>query len=177
MLIQSLFLIWLGMAAVLGAGNGLSVRQEGTLLTVEGELQTSADAATAWAVLTDYPRFPEFVPGILSNRVLESRPNAKLIEQRGEVVSGPFRLAYSGQMQVDERPGQGLEILFLSGPFKDVRGEWKMESGRPLKMIYRMRMDLAKSPVPPPLAPSIAEQQVRTWVDVFGREMERRKAK
>lgn len=177
MLIQSLLLIWLGMAAALAAGNGLSVRQEGSQLTVEGELQTSADAAVAWAVLTDYARFPEFVPGILSNRVLGSQANTRLIEQRGEVQSGPFRLAYVGQMQVEERPGQGLVIQFLSGPFKDVRGEWKMESGRPLKMIYRMRMDLMKSPFPPPLAPAIAEQQVRTWVDVFGREMERRKAK
>jgi hypothetical protein len=37
-----------------------------------------------------------------------------------------------------------------------------------------MHMDLMKSPFPPPLAPAIAEQQVRTWVEVFGREMERK---
>ena len=52
-----------------------------------------------------------------------------------------------------------------------------MQPGRPLKLTYRMDMDLMKTPFPPPLAPAIAEQQVRTWVEVFGREMERRKAK
>lgn len=31
-----------------------------------------------------------------------------------------------------------------------------------------------KSPFPPPLVPGIAEQQVRTWVEVLGREMERK---
>ena len=181
MLIQSLVLIWFGtapaVAAAQGVGNGLTVRQEGAQLKVEGVLRTTADLATAWTVLTDYPRFPEFVPGIHGNRVLEVNANSKLIEQRGEVVSGPFRLVYTGQMRVEERPGEGLVIQFVSGPFKDVRGEWDIEPGRPLKMIYRMRMDLAKSPFPPPLAPAIAEQQVRTWVEVFGREMERRKAK
>lgn len=174
MLIQSLLLIWLGITTAHGAANGLSVRQEGNFLIVEGLLQTTADPATAWMVLTDYARFPEFVPGIHSNRVLEAKNGVKLIEQRGEVVSSLFRLAYTGQMRVEEHPDEGLVILFLSGPFKDVRGEWNIGPGRPLKMIYRMRMDLMKSPFPPPLAPSIAEQQVRTWVDVFGREMERR---
>ncbi len=162
------------MAVVHGAETGLSVRQEGTQLTVEGWLKTSVDRATAWTVLTDYPRFPEFVPGIYANQVVEAKNGVKLIEQRGEVISGPVRLTYTGQMRVEEHPGEGLAILFLSGPFKDVRGEWNIEPGRPLKMIYRMRMDLMKSPFPPPLAPTIAEQQVRTWVDVFGREMERR---
>lgn len=174
MVIQTLLLIWLGMTTAQGAGNGLTVRQEGNQLIVEGLLQTTADPATAWAVLTDYPRFPQFVPGIHSNQILEAKNGVKLIEQRGEVVSGPFRLVYTGQMRVEEHPGEDLVILFLSGPFKDVRGEWNIEPGRPLKMIYRMRMDLMKSPFPPPLAPSIAEQQVRTWVDVFAREMERR---
>lgn len=176
MLIQSLLLIGLGIAAAHGAGNGLSVRQEGSQIVVEGLLQTTVDRNTAWAVLTDYPRFPEFVPGIHSNQVLEAKNGMKLIEQRGEVVSGPFRLPYTGQMRVEEHPGEGLVILFLSGPFKDVRGEWNIDPGRPLKMIYRMRMDLMKSPFPPPLAPAIAEQQVRNWVDVFGREMERRES-
>ncbi len=174
MVIQTLFLIWLGMTVVHGAETGLSVRQEGTQLTVEGWLKTSVDSATAWAVLTDYPRFPEFVPGIHANQVVEAKNGVKLIEQRGEVISGPVRLPYTGQIRVEEHPGEGLVILFLSGPFKDVRGEWNIEPGRPLKMIYRMRMDLMKSPFPPPLAPAIAEQQVRTWVEVFGREMERR---
>jgi ribosome-associated toxin RatA of RatAB toxin-antitoxin module len=86
-------------------------------------------------------------------------------------------MPYVGLMRVQEYAGEGLDILFLSGPFKDARGEWNIVPGRPLKLTYRMHMDLMKSPFPPPLAPAIAEQQVRTWVEVFEREMERRKAK
>jgi hypothetical protein len=33
-------------------------------------------------------------------------------------------------------------------------------------------MDLMKSPFPPPIAVTIIEQQVRTWVEAFAREMQ-----
>lgn len=152
----------------------ITTSQEGSVLVVEGWLQTRADKATAWAVLTDYDRFPEFVPGILSNRVMASQNGRKTIVQRGQVMVGQVRLAYEGLMDVAERRDEGMDIVFLSGPFKDVRGTWRVMPGRPLKLSYSMRMDLSKTPFPPPLAPGIAQQQVSTWVDVFSREMERR---
>lgn len=162
----------------------VSVRQAGSLLSVEGWLETVATRDVAWSVLTDYARFPDFVPGILANRVLEAAGRSKLIEQRGEVVSGMFRMRYEGTMRVEESPVSGLSIRFLSGPFKDVRGEWRLEAAEnhgPIRLVYQMNMDMMKSPFPPPLAPSIAEQQVRAWVEVFAREMdnrmEKRKAK
>lgn len=165
-------------------GTHLSVRQAGSQLSVEGWLETAVSREVAWSVLTDYARFPEFVPGILANRVLDSAGRVKTIEQRGEIVTGLLRLRYEGTMRVEESPGSGLSILFLSGPFKDVRGAWRLEPSekqQPFRLVYQMDMDLMKSPFPPPLAPSIAEQQVRMWVDVFAREMdsrmERRKAK
>jgi len=153
------------------ADTPIEVSQNGAQLSVEGSLTTKAAPEVAWAVLTDYARFPEFVPGILKNRVLEEQGQVKTIEQRGEVVTGMFRLLYDGVMLIEEKPIDRLRILFISGPFKDVRGEWRFEHARkPLRLVYRMNLDLLKSPFPAPLAPSIAKQQVRIWVDAFGRE-------
>lgn len=155
----------------------VSTRQEGMILVVEGWMQTRADRATAWTVLTDYARFPEFVPGIRSNQVLEAGNGTKTIAQRGEVLAGQVRMAYEGLMRVTEHRHEGMDIQFLSGPFKDVAGIWRMSGGRPLKLSYSMRMDLSKTPFPPPLAPTIAQQQVSTWVEAFGREIDRRAGK
>ena len=163
--------------AIAGADTPLTVIQSGGELTVEGWLETGASRKIAWSVLTDYEHFPEFVPGIRVNRVLETQGRVKTIAQSGEVVTGMFKLLYEGTMRIEEFPDEGLSILFLSGPFKEVRGEWRMERAekkRPLRLVYRMNMDMMKTPFPPPLAPSIAEQQVRTWVDMFGREMDKR---
>lgn len=153
-----------------------SVRQDGNILTVEGSMTTSVNRLAAWALLTDYTRFPEFVPGIYSNRILEQRNDFKLIEQRGMITNSQFQMPYQGIMQVEERKRdgvpEGMKILFVSGPLKDVQGEWNIQSGKPLGLTYRMRMDLTKTPFPPPMALSLAEQQVRTWVDAFSREMQ-----
>jgi ribosome-associated toxin RatA of RatAB toxin-antitoxin module len=128
-------------------------------------------------VLTDYARFPEFVPGIRGNQVLETGNGSKTIAQRGEVLAGQVRMAYEGLMRVTEHRHEGLDIQFLSGPFKDVEGNWRMSGDRPLKLTYSMRMDLSKTPFPPPLAPTIAQQQVSAWVEAFGREIDRRAGK
>ena len=155
----------------------ITTRQEGMILVVEGWLQTKADKATAWAVLTDYARFPEFVPGITSNQVLQASNGHKTIAQRGQVMAGQVRVPYEGLMDVTERHHEGMDILFLSGPFKDVRGTWRMTPGRPLILSYSMRMDLSRTPFPPPLAPTLAQQQVSVWVEMIGREIERRAGK
>lgn len=164
----------------------VDVRQSGMQLSVEGWLDTRVSRELAWSVLTDYERFPDFVPGIRANRITRAEGNEKTVEQKGEISTALFRLAYEGAMRVEETPGKGLTIRFLTGPFKDVRGEWRMEAGedkkpRTLRLVYQLDMDMMKTPFPPPLAPAIAEQQVRTWVEVFAREMEarmdRRKAK
>lgn len=158
-----------------GAGDTLvKVRQDGMLLKVEGWLTTPVDESTAWEVLTDYPNFPVFVPGVRSNRVVDTRGNVKTVAQQGEMAVGTLRMPYEGTMRIEEDPGEGLDILFLSGLFKDVQGQWRMNGGRPLRLSYRMQLDLMKTVIPAPLVSPMAEAQVRMWVTVFAREMERR---
>jgi len=153
------------------------IHQEGNFLTVEGTVSAPVTRVAAWAILTDYSRFPEFVPGIHSNRILQQRNNFKLIEQRGMITSDQFEMPFQGVIQVEEIKRDGvpdsIKILFVSGPLKDVQGEWNIQPGKQLGLTYRMRMDITKTPFPPPMAVLIAEQQVRTWVDAFSREIKR----
>ncbi len=175
LLLYCLLLLPAYVAATQAAETPINVRQEGNILTVEGNIATPVNRLTAWTVLTDYTRFPEFVPGIYSNRILEQRNNSKLIEQRGMIANSQFQMPYQGVMQVEERKRdgvpEGMNILFISGVLKDVQGEWNIKSDKPLELTYRMRMDLTKTPFPPPMAASLVEQQVRTWVDAFSREL------
>ncbi len=159
----------------------MSLRQDGSIMTVEGKLGVQVNQTAAWTVLTDYARFPEFVPGITTSRVLQQRNEMKLIEQRGLITDGQFRMPFQGVIQVEERKiddhPDSIKILFISGPLKDIQGEWNIKPGKPLELTYRMRMDLMKSPFPPPIAVTIIEQQVRTWVEAFAHEMQAMKRK
>ncbi len=159
----------------------MNVRQVGSMLMVEGQLEVPVNQTTAWEVLTDYTRFPEFVPGINGSRLLEERNTSKLFEQRGMVISGQFRMPFQGVVKIEEHKPEGhpgmIRVLFVSGPLKDVQGEWNIKPGKPLELNYRMQMDLMKTPFPPPLAVTIIEQQVRSWVEAFAREMQVMKRK
>lgn len=100
----------------------------------------------------------------------------KLIEQRGMVIAGTFSMPFQGVVQVEEHKRNGqpesIRILFISGPLKDVRGEWKVKLGMPLELSYSMRMDMMKTQFPPPMAEMMIEQQVRSWVEAFAQEMQ-----
>jgi ribosome-associated toxin RatA of RatAB toxin-antitoxin module len=145
-------------------------------VVVEGSLGVPVRRAIAWQVLTDHDSFPAFVPGLQASRVIETRGTEKIILQRGEVTAGP-RLRFDGTLRVEERPGEGVRIRFLSGPFKDSDGEWQLSGDRPVTLSYRLRIDLVKSPLPPPMAGAVAEQQVRLWLSALAGEMERRQAR
>lgn len=152
----------------------VSSRQNGPQITVEGWLSVAVSPELAWSVLRDYESFPSFVPGIRVNRVLQSNAGQTLVEQQGEVITNGLRMPYGGQLRIEETTDKEMRILFLSGIFKDVSGQWTITKGKPLKLTYSLIMDINKSPFPPFLAPRIAEEQVRNWVNVFAAEMERR---
>lgn len=145
-------------------------------ITVEGSLSVPVSRAVAWQVLTDHEGFPGFVPGLQESRVIEVRGSEKIVAQRGEITAGP-RLRFEGSLRVEERPGEGVRIRFLSGPFKDSDGEWQLGGDRPVSLTYRLRIDLNKSPMPAPMAGAVAEQQVRVWLAALAGEMERRQAR
>jgi len=180
-LLQTLFLSCLLVQLTLAAETRMKVRQTGSMLMVEGQLEVPVNQTTAWAVLTDYARFPEFVPGLNSSRLLEERNTSKWVEQRGTVIAGQFRMPFQGVVKIEELRPEGqpgvIRVAFISGPLKDVQGEWNIKPGKPLDLSYRMQMDLMKSPFPPPLAVTIIEQQVRTWVEAFAHEMQVMKRK
>jgi ribosome-associated toxin RatA of RatAB toxin-antitoxin module len=180
-LLQTLFLSCLLLQPLHAAETRMNVRQAGSMLIVEGQLEVPVNQTTAWAVLTDYARFPEFVPGLNGSRLLEERNTLKLVEQRGTVIAGQFRMPFQGVVKIEEHKPEGhpgiIRVVFVSGPLKDVQGEWNIKPGKPLDLSYRMQMDMLKSPFPPPLAVTIIEQQVRTWVEAFAREMQVMKRK
>lgn len=70
-LLQTLLLSCLLVQTATAAVTRLSVRQDGNVLTVQGKLDVPVNQTVAWAVLSDYPRFPAFTPGITGSRILE----------------------------------------------------------------------------------------------------------
>jgi len=55
-------------------------------IEIEASALLNADTETAWRVLTDYPRYVDFIPGLQESRVIARRGTTVTVEQSGEVM-------------------------------------------------------------------------------------------
>lgn len=152
----------------------VNFQQQGTHLLVSGELTVPVSPVTAWAVLTDYERVPEFVPGMRVSRIIEHNGNTRVVEQQGEMVANNMRMYYLGTLRIVEEPSSRISIEFLTGTFRNMRGQWILEGkGSPVKLSYQLDFD-AGTPYPSPIMVGMLQQQVIHWVGSLAAEMERR---
>ncbi|MCU0809545.1 MAG: hypothetical protein MUE59_00660 [Thiobacillaceae bacterium] len=173
------FRLLLGMT--LFAGHALAVdppsvnfQQQGTRLLVSGSVSVPVAPATAWAVLTDYERVPEFVPGMRVSRVIEKSDNTRVLEQQGEMLANNMRMLYLGTLRVVEEPISKLSVQFLSGTFRNMQGQWIVQGkSAPVTLAYQLDYDTG-TPYPSPVMVGMLQQQVIHWVTSLAAEMERR---
>jgi ribosome-associated toxin RatA of RatAB toxin-antitoxin module len=173
------FRLALGMVLVgghaLAAGPpSVNFQQQGTRLLVSGSLSVPVAPATAWAVLTDYERVPEFVPGMRVSRVIEKGDNTRVLEQQGEMLANNMRMLYLGTLRVVEEPMSRLSVQFLSGTFRNMQGQWIVQGeSAPVTLAYQLDYDTG-TPYPSPVMVGMLQQQVIHWVSSLAAEMERR---
>lgn len=81
------------------------------------------DVETAFAVVSQVDRYPEFVPGALSARIV-GRDGLKW---RVENVFGfgPVRLKFFSEAQLD--PPRGLTIRSSDGPWRSLIIDWRLD--------------------------------------------------
>jgi ribosome-associated toxin RatA of RatAB toxin-antitoxin module len=152
----------------------VNFQQQGTRLLVSGELIVPVAPATAWAVLTDYERVPEFVPGMRVSRILEKGDNTRVLEQQGEMQANNMRMLYLGTLRVVEEPSSKLHVQFLSGTFRNMQGQWSLKGkAAPVTLAYQLDYDTG-TPYPSPVMVGMLQQQVIHWVSSLAAEMERR---
>ena len=139
-----------------------------------GELSVPVSAATAWEVLTDYERVPEFVPGMRISRVIEQTGNICMVEQQGEMMANNLRMFFQGVLKIIRESPDRLSVQFVSGTFRNMQGQWTV-SGKnsPVKLGYQLELETG-TPYPSPIMVAMLQQQVALWVGSLAAEMERR---
>ncbi|MFO7543467.1 MAG: SRPBCC family protein [Thiobacillus sp.] len=166
--------------ALIGASHAMAAAppevnlfQEGTVFRVAGELSVPVKPSIAWAVLTDYERVPEYVPGMQVSKLVEKTGHVRVVEQQGEVMANNMRMLYQGTARFVEEPSNKLSVEFLSGPLRNMQGEWAVRGKKsPVKLTYQLVFN-AGTPNPSPVMIGLLQQQVKHWVTSLATEMER----
>jgi ribosome-associated toxin RatA of RatAB toxin-antitoxin module len=168
--------ISLGWAGMVAAADPITVnfQQQGTRLMASGELAVPVSAATAWEVLTDYERVPEFVPGMRISRVLEQTGDICMVEQQGEIMANNLRMFFQGVLKIIRESPDRLSVQFVSGTFRNMQGHWTVSGKNShVKLGYQLELETG-TPYPSPIMVAMLQQQVTLWVGSLAAEMERR---
>ncbi len=151
----------------------LQVDSQGQTLQIRAEIDTRADRATAWAVLTDYDHWSDFIPDLQVSRVI-SRPGDPLqLEQRGRIPSLPnFPVVMI--LQVEETPKERIRFYRSAGNVLSFAGEWLIEGkSRNVHLVYRAVLSPG-FPMPPQVSVEIFRNDAKTRMEALAAEMERR---
>ncbi|WP_333839833.1 SRPBCC family protein [Pelomicrobium sp.] len=157
------------------AADELQVSRDGETISIRGQLDLPVPPQIAWATLTDYARFVDFVPDITYSRLLpDSVHDTRRLELRGENRVVFFRAEYRAVLALQEQVGERIRFRAVSGNFRELEGEWHLSSnGAGTRIAYYARL-VPDFWVPPLIGPLLIRYNVRRQLEGMVREMERR---
>jgi ribosome-associated toxin RatA of RatAB toxin-antitoxin module len=154
----------------------VEAQREGDGVVVEARAELDVSRRIAWSVLTDYERYPQFVPDLRSSHVLERSSARVVVEQRGVAGLFFYRFPMEVRLAVVEEPYDVVRCQAIAGNFRELTGTYRLESaGAHLRFVYSGKL-VPDFPLPPligvPAVRASVERQFRGIVQ----EIERRAA-
>ena len=148
------------------------VTRNGTVFEVEALSRVNADLATAWAVLTDYGGYKDFVPGMILSRRVSDDP--LLIEQRGEFGLLFFSKQVNVLLEVVETTPSMLYFRSLQGNLRQLETSVDMRKEGDRVLIAYHSLIEPDFWVPPLIGTPIVRSAIRRKLDAVAGEIERR---
>ena len=158
----------------------VQARREGSAVRVTTEAVVRAPLTLIWGALTDYNHLAEFVPGMVSSRVLKRRGKRVVVAQSGKAHFWFFTYAIDVVVEVTEQPPDALSIRAIRGNLKELEGGYQMkkidgkEGGYLLQWSGVIEPAL---PVPQALALPLIRSNIAQQFEGMVREIERREAR
>lgn len=92
---------------------------------------TPAEGAIAWAVLTDYGNFHQFLPTVVESRILEAEGGRKVVEQldrRRILLSTVESRIRTENLEINQ---QQISFQMLQGNLAYMYGHWRLDTPPP----------------------------------------------
>ncbi len=91
---------------------------------VGAAIMVPARPETVWRVLLDYEHAPEFIPGMVSSRVLQTQPGYDVIEQTVDLLVLLPRITYV--VRSDYIENRRMSFKQIKGDLSEIRGVWNL---------------------------------------------------
>jgi ribosome-associated toxin RatA of RatAB toxin-antitoxin module len=149
---------------------------EGEFVAVSATADLPVEAATVWSVLTDYDRFAEFIPDMVSSRIVSRSRDGLVVEQRGEFGFLFFRQPVHLVLDVVLDSPRRMHSRSIAGDLRDMTSSFQIsETPQALRLSYEARFLPAIS-LPPFIGLAIVRHQMEKQFAAMVREILRRGA-
>jgi ribosome-associated toxin RatA of RatAB toxin-antitoxin module len=136
------------------------VSRVGSLLEVRAEVEADASRETCYEVIADFDRLADFVPDMVSSRVV-SPPGAPVrLRQVGQAGVGLFHVTIDVTLAVTVDAPRRIEFDRVDGNLAQMRGTWTVEGDAGhCALAYRAEIEPGFW-VPPLIGPLLMQNQV-----------------
>ncbi len=111
--------------------------REGEFIKVSATAQMQVDRRIAWDVLSDYDHLAEFIPDMLSSRIVLRNADGVLVEQKGEIGFLFFRQPLEVTLAVFEQPPRRIVARGVAGNVREMEARYELQSSQDgVKLSY-----------------------------------------
>lgn len=147
--------------------------RDGTYFT-NLSLRVVAPPAQVLEVLTDFEHMADFVPNLVSSRVVSRSGNVFRIQQQGNAVFGPFSFPFESERRIEWFPDGRLVAQALSGSTKYMRSELRYQGiAGGTRIDYRMEV-VPDRWIPSSVGVNLMRHELAEQFSALAREIVRR---
>lgn len=164
----------LNQPAVAAGAIDLHVDRKASLLEVRATIAAEAPAELCYAVIADFDRLADFIPGLRSSRIVSAPGQPPRLHQVGETTLGLSIYVIDVTLELETDPPHQITFTRVAGNLAVMDGRWRV-SGDARHCLVDYRADLEpRFWVPPLLGPLVVRHQVLTQLEGLKSEIDRR---
>jgi len=163
---------------VLGAGIAMAtdadVGRTGSGFQIRATVEAAASVELCYAVLTDFDRLSDFIPGMLSSRIVSPAGEPLLLRQVGRTKVAFSEYTFDVTLAVAVDPPREITFRRVAGNLQRMEGGWRI-AGDAARCRIDYRADIQPGFwVPPLVGPLIMRSQVARQLEGLESEIARR---
>lgn len=150
------------------------VARDGSVVQVRSTIEAPAAVELCYAVLVDFDRLAEFIPGMQSSRIVSAPGEPLLLRQVGSTAAGLSSFTFDVTLAVTLEPPHRITFRRVAGNLEQMAGSWQVRGDAAHCVIDYAAVLEPSFWVPPLIGPLLVRHKVEQQVDGLAAEIVRR---
>ena len=159
-----------------GAVTHTDVARQGAVVHVRSSIEAPAAVELCYAVLVDFDRLAEFIPGMASSRIVSAPGEPLLLRQVGSTTAGLSNFTFDVTLAVTLEPPHRITFRRVAGNLEQMAGSWQVSGDAAHCVVHYEAVIEPSFWVPPLIGPLLVRHRVEQQIDGLAAEIVHRAA-